>query len=143
MDLGLRKFHRSNSFPDFFPKHMQIFSLTFLACKLIKFAFRCTSLIFCGIMGLRPSKFHRMNSFPDFFLYACRYCADFWHISQPPAFLKAIHTMTGTYFVYLEGSYLDFSHLTKLKHKSLFTKSHTITKRNFFNGVSCKGYIAP
>ena len=69
-------------------------------------------------MGLRLTKLHRLNSCPDFFLYTCRYCADFWHISQPPAFLKAIpvHTMTGTRFLYLKGGYLDFSHLAKLKN---------------------------
>ena len=35
-----------------------------------------------------------MELFPDIFLYPCRYCADFWHVSQSPAFLKAMHTKT-------------------------------------------------
>ena len=63
--------------------------------------------------------------------------------------------MTGTHFVYRKGGYLDFSHLTELEniciyeiymkkqHTSSISKNHTITKRNFFDGVSCKGYVAP
>ena len=53
-------------------------------------------------MGLTPSKFQRWNSFPDFFLYACRYCADFWHVSQSAAFLKTMHTKT-EHSLYLKG----------------------------------------
>ena len=34
-----------------------------------------------------------------FFLYPCRYCADFWHVSQSPAFLKAMHTKTETFLI--------------------------------------------
>ena len=29
--------------------------------------------------------------FQTFFLYPCRYCADFWHVSQLPPFLKAAY----------------------------------------------------
>ena len=63
----------------------------------IKLEFRCTALIFREIMCLTLSKFHRWNSFPDFFPHLCRYCADFWHASQSPAFLKAMHTKTDTF----------------------------------------------
>ena len=37
--------------------------------------------------------------FQTFFLYPCRYCADFWHVSQSPAFLKAMHTKTDTFLI--------------------------------------------
>ena len=52
----------------------------------------CTSLIFLEITCLTLIKFYRWNSFPDFLLYHSRYCADFWHVSQLPAFLKPMHT---------------------------------------------------
>ena len=52
---------------------------------------------FLEITRLTLSKFHRWISFPDFFLYPCRYCAYFWHVSQSPAFLKAMHTKTDTF----------------------------------------------
>ena len=60
----------------------------------IEFEFCFTSLIFREITPLTLSKFHQWNSFPDLFLYPCRYCADFWHVRQSPAFLKAMHTKT-------------------------------------------------
>ena len=65
----------------------------------INLEFHCSSLIFRKITRLTLSKFHRWNSFPDFFLYPCRYCADFWHVSQLPVFLKAMHTKTDTFLL--------------------------------------------
>ena len=41
--------------------------------------------------------------FQTFFLYPCIYCADFWHVSQSPAFLKAMHTETKIHFLYCKG----------------------------------------
>ena len=54
------------------------------------------------------------GSFSDFFQYTCRYCADFWHVSLLPAFLKAIHTKTDK-FLYLKGGLSDLR--TKLLQK--------------------------
>ena len=35
-----------------------------------------------------------MEQFSGLFLNACRYCPDIWHVSQSPAFFKAMHTDT-------------------------------------------------
>ena len=54
----------------------------------------------------------------------------------------------------LKGCYLDFSHLTELKniyiteiymekqYKSSITNNKKIGKKNFFDGVPLKGYVA-
>ena len=72
--LGLSKFQQSNSFPDFFPKRLQIADIDLIFCMeinfhvlQIEFEFRYAPLIFGKIMGLRLSKFQRSNSFPEFF----------------------------------------------------------------------------
>ena len=55
---------------------------------------------------------------------------------------------------FLEGGYLDFSHLTELKNmyiteiyirkqfKSSIIKNHKITNKKIFDGVSFKDYVA-
>ena len=102
-DLGLSKFQGSNSFLQFFPKRFQIVSL-FLACKSIIITFTSSwSFIapwfFVEILALDLVNFIYGIVIQTFFLYPCRYCADFWHVSQSPAFLKAMHTKTDTFLI--------------------------------------------
>ena len=70
--LGLSKFQRSNSFLDFFSKHLQILTW-FLACKSITMFYR-SSLSFitlhwllAKLLALKLTKFQQSNSFLQFF----------------------------------------------------------------------------
>ena len=72
-----------------------------------------------------------------------------------PAF-SPIPTMSskGFFFRFVNGGYLDFSHLTELKsiiiteiyirkqYKSSKIKNKTITKKIYLMGVPLKGYVA-
>ena len=103
-DLGLSKFQRSNSFLQFFPKRLHILSW-FLACQSIIMTYRSSwsfvapHWFFAELRALDLVNFTVGTVFQTFFLYPCRYCADFWHVSQSPAFLKAMHTKTETFLI--------------------------------------------
>ena len=78
MGLGLGKFQQSNSY---------------------RFGFRCTSLIFRGMSALDLVNFIDGTVFQTFFLFPCRYCAEFWDVSQSPAVLKVMHTKTKSFLI--------------------------------------------
>ena len=67
-----------------------------------KFEFRYPPSIFTKLRTLDLINFSNRTVFRTFFLKACRYSADFWHISQSPAFLKAMHTKTDTFLISLK-----------------------------------------
>ena len=85
--LKLSKFQQSISFPDFFPKPLQILTW-FWTCKSITMTYR-SSLSFVTIhwflaksWSLDLVNFSDQTVFCSFFLNACRYWADFWHVSK-------------------------------------------------------------
>ena len=87
MGLWLSKVQGSNSFVDLFPKCLQILSW-FLACKSITMTYR-SSLSFVmlheffgKLRALDFVNFTVRTVFQTSFLNACRYSADFWHVSQ-------------------------------------------------------------
>ena len=85
--LKLNTFQQSNSFPNSFPKPLQILTW-FWTCKSITMIYR-SSLSFVTLhwflaksWTLDLVNFSDQTVFWSFFLNACRYWADFWHVSQ-------------------------------------------------------------
>ena len=92
---GLSKFQQSNSFPDFFPKSLQILTW-FLAWNTITMFYRL-SLSFvtlhrflAKLRALDLVNFSDQTVFQTFFRNACRYWPDFWHVSQSPWFTDQV-----------------------------------------------------
>ena len=89
--LDLINFKRSNSFPDFFSKRLQILT-RLLAWKSIRMTYK-SGLSFvtlhrflAKLRALDLVNFTDEAVFGTFFLNACLFWPDFWHVSQSPWF---------------------------------------------------------
>ena len=85
--LGLSKFQRSNSFPNFFPKPLQILTW-FLAWKSVTMFYRWSwsfvthHRFLAKLRALDLVNFSNETVFWTFFRNACLHWPDFWHASQ-------------------------------------------------------------
>ena len=81
--LKLNNIHRSNTFPEFFSKRLQILTW-FLACKSITMFYRLSvsfvtlHWFLAKLLALKLSKFQQSNSFPYFFPKPLQILTWFW-----------------------------------------------------------------